>query len=132
MEFQRIQSLRIAGKELRLHLGADGQFVFETLLFLLFLEQTLQGFGHGVKRCLQGSQLIVGRDFDAVRQVTSIDILCGSIQLRDRSRNGPRESDADHERDQLDDPESDCHRGERDQNRGSDSAEICEDAVIQD
>src|SRR5215472_2182732 len=66
-----------------------------------------------------------------MRQVASIDVLRCLVQVRDRSRNGPRQPDADNKRDQLDDPECDCYRSERNQDCGSYSAEISEDAVIE-
>ena len=67
-----------------------------------------------------------------MRQIASVHVLRRTIEVSDRSRNGPRESDADDERDQFDNSESNCHRTERDQNRRSYIAEIGEDAVIQD
>ena len=53
MKFQRLQSLWITREELRLHFLCDRKFAFEALLFLLFPEQTLEGFRHGIERSLE-------------------------------------------------------------------------------
>jgi hypothetical protein len=81
-------------KELLLHFARDGEFVFQALALLLFLDQLRDGSRHFVKRFAQSAKLIVLMNPNAVAEVAAADSQGCVVQIPNRSRNRAREDNA--------------------------------------
>src|SRR5580704_5148031 len=85
-------------KKLLLHLARDGEFVFQALALLLFLNQLRDRRCHFVERFAQSAKLIVLMNADAMADVAAADPQRCIVQIADRSRNRAREDNAGDER----------------------------------
>ena len=92
---QRRQLRDVLRVELGLHFLGDGQFVLQSLLLLLLLDQVLDGCGHGVERVGQRSQLVVRLHRNAMAEVSAIDVFGGVIELGHGAGHGAREAGSD-------------------------------------
>ena len=94
-----------ARQERHLNLAGDAQLLLEALFLGGRLEQILDAAGHLVEGTGELSELILGVDVDAVREVSLTDSLGAHEELVNRARNRARECQPHDERDEFDDEE---------------------------
>ena len=108
---------RPARQQRHLDLARDAQFLFEPLLLRRRLQQILDAARHLVERAGELTELVLGRDRDAVREISLTHALGPHEQLMDRARDRPRQCQPHDQRDQLDEQkqhgDDDEHQAER-------------------
>ena len=87
--------------------------------------------GHGIERVAQRAELVLAFDTDAIAEIAFLDELRRAIQLGNRSRDGPRENDADDQCRELQKKEADGNQDERGHLGETELADQPENAVIQ-
>src|SRR5579862_8335057 len=100
-------------KELLLHFTCDGEFVFQALALLLFLDQLRDRRRHFVERFAQCSKLIVLMNADAMAKVATTHSQRRVIQIAYRTRNRAREDDAGDKRSHLQREKNDSSKKEK-------------------
>src|SRR5579862_9862787 len=100
-------------KELLLHFTCDGEFVFQALALLLFLDQLRDRRRHFVERFAQCSKLIVLMNADAMAKVATADSQRRVIQIAYCPRNRAGEDDAGDKRAHLQREKNDSSKQEK-------------------
>src|SRR5579862_3378396 len=100
-------------KELLLHFTRDGEFVFQALALLLFLDELRDRSSHLIERFAQRAKLIVLMNADAMAEVAAADSQRRVIQIAYRSRNRAGEDYAGDKRSHLQREKNDSSEQEK-------------------